>query len=132
MIKGPHRTSKRLALILLAVSGTILWYPAASTPFVLSLLPLPFLVASVVGSYTALLPLLVGLGLLSKKSWGTKLSTIYCLALMADGIVHFLLWFWTGGLIGPPYGSLAAIRVLEAAYLGSLSVKAGKEWAQNQ
>ena len=47
---------------------------------------------------------------------------------MADGALHLLLWFWTGGLIGPPYGFLAVSRIAEGLYLLSLTMSALKEW----
>jgi hypothetical protein len=127
-MKRPFRSTKLLSLILLATAGVALSVPSASDPLVLSLLPMPFLLGSLMGSSVAVLPLGVGLGLFARRPWSRKLSIYYGFGLMADGALHLLLWFWTGGLIGPPYGFLAIGRVLEGLYLLSLAMSALKEW----
>jgi hypothetical protein len=127
-MKHSYRSTKLLSLILLATAGITLSATAARDPLVLALLPLPFLLASFVGNSIGVLPLAVGLGLFARRPWSRKLSIYYALGLMADGALHLGLWFWTGGLIGPPYGFLGVGRVLEGLYLLSLAMSALKEW----
>jgi hypothetical protein len=128
MKNSPFRSTKLLSLILLGTAGVALTYSGAQDPLVLCLLPIPFMLASVIGPTAGVLPLAVGLGLFARRSWSRKLSVYYGLLLMADGALHLVLWFWTGGLIGPPYGFLGVARVLEGVYLLYLAMAALKEW----
>lgn len=128
MKRRPYGSTKLLALILLATAGVALSVPSAADPLVLSLLPMPFLIGSFVGTSIGVLPLAVGLGLFARRKWSRKLAVYYGIVLIGDGVAHLLLWFWTGGLIGPPYGFLALARVAEGLYLMSLTVSALKEW----
>jgi hypothetical protein len=127
-MKGRYRSTKLLSLILLGTAGVVLSVPEAVDPFVLGLLPLPCLLASLLGTATGLLPLAVGLGLFARRPWSRRLAVYYPMALIADGVLHAVLWFWTGGLIGPPFGFLGVGRALEGLYLLSLATRALREW----
>ena len=128
MKRRPYGSTKLLALILLATAGVALSVPSAADPLVLSLLPMPFLLGSFIGTSIGVLPLAVGMGLFARRSWSRKMAVYYGIVLIADGAVHLMLWFWTGGLIGPPYGFLGVGRVAEGLYLMSLTLSALKEW----